>query len=675
MKIDFMKVFAVIASIMFFTSVHAEEIVQEHAEEIVQEDDYTDYYQEQQETVVVIGDVSFFGDSLIKDRQRIGDDTDIEVEVPAFVYVNGLTDFSKREKRVITSALANGSAIVLDNTDQVSLDDSESVSLEVLGFGFTSPVLVAYLENGSLSFVPITYIESTVVESTVEMIDADDLIGLVGFTEAALVDYREVRKDNRRQKRVANVPYRPMYNTNVKMRYNNRSCYLPKAIDSSYTFGTEGWDPCDGNASINLVFQIDMARSVPGSTTVGYTSDEKYVRVSLPGGQNEPGAGSGFFIRDNLIQKNTWFQSWAHRNEWFGPYARQYEIKVAPKTGTDDVSILNHIPKNVNPLQTYMEITGFNVGMGVKGTAEVGSEGPKVGGEVGAEFGFKSERRVTFETHEYRVQNATNNQTARWIWDRNHSDNMCDWITSRDFGACLFTRPLWSTDWVVKKSAFTPISHSNYTPGMSVTYSAPSNKRGTTRFRMDAIARVDALGAKVIPSIFYWQGFVSDVAETQVKTYGTFTINWEHPAFEPEAHVRLRSLDANDIVLRTSSVYTVFGYQSSPNVDLLELWGYDSKERYKSRSAPNKCLAVMDWGAQKGVLLETCNNSNNQKWYWQGDRLYSRYYDSSAPNNKYVLAYPAEVVPDYQSNKRTRWKPYLQNLLPPATVHDLTTRK
>lgn len=613
------------------------------------------------ETVLALGGTTDFGEALIGIRQVMGPDP--EAAPPWLVYINGAAGLSARDKQWVMGAMQSGSAIVLDNTGQHSPEGAESVSVDVLGVGFLSPVVVAYRKDGKMRFTPMDY--PGISGASDDRADvSENITGMLGRAETVLDDYRISKSQplamaapSAATWAAAGTPYRPEYSFTVDFSYNNKACTMKKALDG-YDFGSELWDPCAGNASINLVFSVDLIRSVPGYTAAGQTEDNKYVRISL---DNDNGAGAGFFLKQDLIQKHTWFQSWAHRDEWFGPFADNYEIQVYPSTNTGSVTLLKHLPHNVNPETEYRQITGFNVGMGIKGTAEVGGEGPKVGGEVSAEFGYNSSRWVSFKTHEYTVVNATNNLTGIWKWDRKYNDKHCDWLTARDFGtACYFSRPLWGQDWVAKQSAFSGISHSNYTPGMSITYKAPASKTGTTRFDMEATVTAMGLGGKIIPDVLFWLGKFVDTTTSGFGMVKSITVDWEHPVFEPEAHVRLHSLGHNNACLEPfgDSSGSYVGWNSCWDVNW-QLWGLDAGNRYKSRIAPNRCLAVE---SNLKVSVRACDNSQNQKWRWDGDNLLSYYVDGSG-NSNYALfrdSYNNAVVKPVSADSDFRWKPYLQ---------------
>ncbi|WP_256493333.1 RICIN domain-containing protein [Endozoicomonas sp. SCSIO W0465] len=97
--------------------------------------------------------------------------------------------------------------------------------------------------------------------------------------------------------------------------------------------------------------------------------------------------------------------------------------------------------------------------------------------------------------------------------------------------------------------------------------------------------------------------------------------------FEPEAHVKLRSLYADNLCL-TNQNGRIIGKACVPN-NRHQTWGLDAKERYKSRSGNNQCLGIDD---NNGLYVDTCNENLSQKWYWEDEKLVSRKIDDHGHN-------------------------------------------
>ncbi|MDK2605152.1 cytolysin, partial [Vibrio vulnificus] len=61
--------------------------------------------------------------------------------------------------------------------------------------------------------------------------------------------------------------------------------------------------------------------------------------------------------------------------------------------------------------------------------------------------------------------------------------------------------------------------------------------------------------------------------------------------------------------------------------------------------------------------VEQCGANLAQKWYWEGDKLISRYVDGS--NTRYLLnivgGRNVQVTPENEANQ-ARWKPTLQQV-------------
>lgn len=447
-------------------------------------------------------------------------------------------------------------------------------------------------------------------------------------------------------------PYRPEYTYTVFATRNNFSCTLHQALDG-YSFGSATFDACNGRGNAELAYKVDMIRSVAANGSAGVAEDAKYLRVSiLP-----ENGGTGIHLVDKADEWYTWFQSWAHRDTWFGPFANKYSFSI--NSSDPEVRLVGHAPQQTNPQQDVTEKTGVTVGVGVKGA--VGDSGPT--GEVSGSFSYTSERMIKKTTYEYTIENnsGTSPNTAAWVWDRKYEQNHCDWLTRRDFGsACYFSGALWDSSWVFKKEAFSAISHKNFVPGYSATFRVAPGKTNTSRFNLNASVEVMGLGGKVIPSVLYL--VASEVARTwnTVRFDRTLDVDWSHPYFEPEPNVMLQSLADNSRCLdvyggNTAAGTSVVGYACHGNRN--QLWGLDGKERYRSRVDPDRCLTVDNANA---LSVRSCGDALNQKWLWDGEKLRSRYADGTG--NSYLLALVnGQPKLATAEGNGTRWKPYLSN--------------
>ena len=83
-------------------------------------------------------------------------------------------------------------------------------------------------------------------------------------------------------------------------------------------------DWCSADASVDLRVTVTQMRSVQSSTSKGVTSDAKIARFTIDA--NKP--GTGFHLVDNLQQDHSWFQSWANRSTYIGPFASSYNLWV-----------------------------------------------------------------------------------------------------------------------------------------------------------------------------------------------------------------------------------------------------------------------------------------------------------------------------------------------------------
>ncbi|KWR90520.1 leukocidin family pore-forming toxin [Cupriavidus sp. IDO] len=573
-------------------------------------------------------------------------------------------------------AYMGGAVVVLDATAAPS-GSMRHASAVIGGLGVDSKVLVLRLspsgpqyraveaavavsqavagepEPGDSSASPAT--DAEIVDSS-----AEDLVSTARTYAAELIEGRNAEQLRLRSEGgaksalPAGEPYRPEYTYSVFVR-QSLPCMLHRKMSSANAFGGERFDACKGEANAELRYQVDMIRSIAVSTSGGVGEDAKYLRISvLP----EMG-GAGIHLASKVDEGHTWFQSWAHRYTWFGPFASKYRFTVS--TNDRDVRLVGHVPQQVNPQQTVRETSGIDVGVGVSG--EVGMKGPKAG--VSGSFSYTSKREVLTTTYEYTVENESGRRPgeAAWVWDRKYAERHCDWLSRRDFGsACYFTGAHWDHSWVFRKDKFSAISHRNFVPGFSAIFQAPPDKRGISTFRLQSEIEVMALGGKVVPNVFFLMAMRGATTASRVSFGKDMEVDWSHPYFEPEPSVVLQSLGHNNACIEAPPVA---GPGAPREVALRpctgrreQLWGLDGKERYRSRVAQDLCLTAYHRAL---LAVSACSDALQQKWVWDGPRLRSRLVDGSG--YQYVLSAGADragLVPVATSD-RENWAPYLAN--------------
>lgn len=442
-------------------------------------------------------------------------------------------------------------------------------------------------------------------------------------------------------------PYRPEYSWSVHVARSGLACPLARALDG-WNWGSALFDPCAGKASADLDYRIDAIRSIAARGEAGAAENAKYLRVSILPTEG----GAGIHLAERVEERTTWFESWAHRNSWFGPFAERYRFSV----GSSDpaVRLVAHSPAQINPSVDVIQSSGLVVGMALRQRAEVGAAGPKAGLELENGMSYSSIRSFRIVTHEYRIDNLGGSEPGQavWQWDRDAAANACDWLSRRDAGSgCYFTGPLWDASPVFNAAAFSAISHKNFVPAFSATFAVAPQARQVSRFRIGASVTVAGLGGKVVPTPLFLIAQQVGTTRVELRFDSELGVDWSHPYFEAEAHVRLQALDVDDACLDAGEgggAVTVQPCQARR----AQLWGLDGQERYRSRSDAGRCLGVDAAGL---AMLERCGNTLRQKWVWRGDRLCSRS-RAGATCLGIVDGQPRLQAPGVG---RQRWKPYL----------------
>ncbi|NRF63085.1 leukocidin family pore-forming toxin [Vibrio coralliilyticus] len=443
----------------------------------------------------------------------------------------------------------------------------------------------------------------------------------------------------------------------VEKVYYITSSKLTCNLYTSKDFDTKR-DWCNAGASVDIRVNVSQMRSVQSSTSQGFTPDAKIVRFTVEADK----AGTGFHLVDDLQQDHSWFQSWANRRTYIGPFASSYELWVKPVSGYVPKKV-SDFPHNENKDYQHRDTHGYSIGINGSAGAEVGKDGPKVSAEVSGSFSYKNEKTLVFDTKDYRVNNRSSLSDFEIAFEREFDE--CQELRREELG-CYFTSTHWGSGWVFDKSKFNPISYANFKPNYDVIYEAPVSQTGTTDFEIGAKFIAKARYGDVIPSALFSVYGPGGWATTGWSIPRTVRIDWSHPLFEAEAHVTLQSLSNNDLCL---DVYGTNGDKEAEGGQVdgwschgswNQTWGLDSDERYRSRVAPDRCLTVSD---DKNLTVESCSSNLAQKWFWEDDKLISRYVDGT--NKRYVLnildGRNVGVTPEDEAT-HARWKPTLQQI-------------
>lgn len=441
--------------------------------------------------------------------------------------------------------------------------------------------------------------------------------------------------------------YVPIVETAVYLTKSNITCSLDKNNDGNRI------DFCDAQASMDIRVTIAQMRSIQASTSEGFTPDAKIVRFTIQEGKT----GTGFHLADELKQGNGWYESNANRTTYIGPFAKSYDLWVKP-TGGYIPKKVSDFPHNENKNYQHRDTHGITIGVNGSVGAEASAAGPKVSAEVGASFAYNNSKTLVFDTKDYRVNNKSSLSDFEVSFEREIT--ACEGLIRQDIG-CSFNEAHWANGPVFDKTKYNPISYANFKPNYDVSFEVPVSERGITEFELGAKITYAMHQGSVRPVPLY-----SVYSAELVRSFGSaiqerLLINWNHPLFEGEAHVRLQSLSANNLCLEAfSSSENGSVYASSCNDSWQQTWGLDSEERYRSRVYHDRCLTV---NSDKTLSTNRCGLSLTQKWVWQGDKLMSRYVDDTS--NRYFLNISDNntplISPESESNKAL-WKPLLKQV-------------
>ncbi|MGI9947624.1 leukocidin family pore-forming toxin [Vibrio hyugaensis] len=447
--------------------------------------------------------------------------------------------------------------------------------------------------------------------------------------------------------------YVPIVSKPIYITSSNIKCVLHTSGEFDKT---RDW--CDASASIDVRVNVEQMRSIQSSTSEGITTpDAKIVRFTVDA--QKP--GTGIHLVNSLQQDHSWFQSWANRRTYIGPFASSYDLWVKPVSGYIPKKA-NDFPNNENQNYQHRDTIGYSIGINGSVGAEVGKDGPKGSAEVSGSFSYTNSKTLVFDTKDYRINNSSSLSDFNVSFERGFDEKGCDELVRQELG-CYFTSAHWGSGWVFNKSKFNPISYANFKPNFDVLYETPVSQKGTTDFEIGVKLAYRARFGSIMPSPFFSVYEPAGYSSNSSTARQRIRIDWNHPLFDPEAHVTLQSLSDNNFCL------DVYGTNNDGDVDVggwechgdwNQVWGLDDKERYRSRVAPERCLAVLP---DKSVTVDFCNETLAQKWIWEGDKLISRYVDGT--NNRYALNiigdHKVGVTPEAEATK-AKWQPKLHKI-------------
>ncbi len=578
------------------------------------------------------------------------------------LYLDAASPLSGNETRLIRKAFFERIPIVTDCTGITDTSEAMDITREIGGLGVSAPVVVILKGNGKTHYMEIDSDTSQATEavSSPQASPADRFQSILDnahdeFIEQMLQSLDKAFGESGRDAlsapkrgRRSGEPYVPAYTFTRTTSLVPVNCN----VGSSYQGSLKNY--CNG--SIQLTYTIDLMRSIPGYADGSYTEDAKYVRISI---SNDAG-GAGIKVSDSLTQEYSWFQSYVNYNETLGGFAETYRFKIYPNR-PDAVTLISHSPRNENPQYEKRESTSTTLGFSLTGGGEIGKEGPKVTAEATASVSTTNTRMYLVKCKEYALQNHTAGDTAEFRWEH-ETKKRASYYVSNPGCHTLFT--YWYN--LFDLTRFSPMSYSNFVPGFHATYRIAPSETGSVVFTVQAQVGAGAAYARDI----YAATAHCRSTDNETGYHYTYTtasknisIDFSHPVFEREPHVVLRSMDENDSTLdiqygSNAEGQPVITYPSNGGRN--QIWGYDDQERYRSRVGADKCLNVEP---DLSLTVRSCGDGNQQKWYWQGDKLYSRYRGSD-PSINYVLqrngyAVAAKIVPEGAASTGSNWKPYL----------------
>ncbi len=632
------------------------------------------------------------GDSMAS--TLYGDTMASTIAAQNVVYINLASEAESVADMDVFAELKRGRIILIDAT---TINDSNQISQKtkaLFGTGTTAPVTLVYHHQDEIVFQDLVQFDTTPVDNAPvdqDTLDAPEItpvnndkldIARLAFDTETVLQQITDRKSMPEYltapsskslmaptttRGLSGVGYAPILNQKRILSYSNLSCKLPNDWESGnattafHHLGMSGIanfldltfkpDLCEGSASVNLEYNITRMRSINGPNT----DNAKYVRISLSD-SNAGGAGAGVYLANSQNEVDTWKQSNTVRNTRLGPLLQRFEFTSRPLSNDSDITLSHHAPQNLNPNVSKSFTKDLGLGASVSANAEVDGTGPKVGAGASGSFSFSDSRTVTINHAEYRVENNTANKHAKIAWD--HGDT-CDYAYGDISFGCAYSRPLWYDGGIFNPNLFNSISHRNFVPSVDVLYRAVPDKRGSTQFRVESKVSIGAYYGQSRYGVLY-----AVVAPFGYRTI-TYTlpfeidIDWDHPVFQPEANVRIQSLDADNLCLDVfhnvnKAGQAIVGYYCHGKRN--QLWGLDGAERYRSRLNPDYCLTVND---HNQLTQDNCSNSLAQKWYWEGDKLKTRKSDIRGSVIQAGLLQQAVMVDD--SPNAPRWNNYLSH--------------
>ncbi|WP_133407786.1 leukocidin family pore-forming toxin [Parashewanella tropica] len=588
-----------------------------------------------------------------------------------YVNIDNADLVSEREK--IFSEVKLGNLVLLDATE---VDDKNNASQKLstlLGIGVVAPITLVYEQDGELYTHAINN-QVDYDESNYHSVDFDllnqNIMEAIGQASSGVQTELSASSDALiAQKAVASSAGRQPYRFGVsrKLRISeNLSCAGPQYLNHDSWDRFHGRvDECSSNRSkIDVTMTLRMLRSTGSQDT----DNAKFFRVTV---NKQDGTGAGIHL-SNAVSINSHWPNNMDRKHRLSPIIGSFEQSVHPLTNTSNMSLHNTYPDNTALTTEYSETSGFTIGGGVSASAEVSDGGPKVGAGANVGFSINASRTIKYLQSEYRVKQASNGLTGRFVYERNEHE--CALLKGSHGGGCTTTSGWGDADHIIdaSRNRISPVAYANFKPNFDYIYRAEPHKRGTSNFELNTTLKIARKYAtrSITGCVFFCSRNIMATQHTTFNRRNVVTVNWDHPAFEPEPNVYLKAEGHNNQCLavpgNNPAVGTSVITYSCNNDWIDQTWGLDDKMRYRSRVAPDRCLTVMP---NNQVKTQACTTNNDQRWEWVGKKL------KTLANGKegFVLQFNAHgqsvtVAPELpasasaQDKRKQEWGPFLTNL-------------
>ncbi|APJ04202.1 leukocidin family pore-forming toxin [Silvanigrella aquatica] len=432
----------------------------------------------------------------------------------------------------------------------------------------------------------------------------------------------KINNKNSNRKKTNKVGFDPEKNflnssvATVTLLARNRQCPMRKFYQTKTTNYDEKRDYCNSKAFVELNYKIDMSGSKATlkedlkTGRIIKTENGKYLMITVS--PTEEG-GTGWHLTNQIHQEHNWFESWANRWDFVGPFANKYQFWIRHLNKTEGVRLVETFPQNTNPESNVVESHGVTVGLSGALKGGIDSKGlPSANVDLGTSVQIADRRDVSFKTQEYTVENESYDNNAIWAWNAKVNEKLCDYLTRKDISFCYFTGFLWDTSWTSNKNKFSALSHKSFTPSFQAIYKAKKEVTDISTFEVGTNVETGVIIGSIVPIV------AVSLFRTVLDTYTmpsvsqVLSVDWSSPYFASEQNIRLQNMsDINNTKCLTVSINGRIN-QERCKESRSQVWGYDNDEKiFKTRLIANSCLTL---NSNNELLIKECSMDNNQKW-------------------------------------------------------------